>query len=190
MTNDDLRSDLITKTDDELVAMVRDRESGEWRPEALVVAAAILTERGVPLPEAETPATDEAEFVELVTVAGFMNHVDAEACRSALEGAGFHAIARDANTLRADNLLAPMMGGVRVAVPRAEAEDAQAFLAAAESGALATAVPCPSCGSSDTAAETRTAASETVSERVASALGMSDDEETWFRCRACGHEWQ
>jgi hypothetical protein len=154
-----------------------------------VAAAAILTDRGIALPEAETPGTDEAEFVELVTVAGFMNHVDAEACRSALESAGFHPIARDANTLRADNLLAPMMGGVRVAVPSSEAEEARAFLAAAESGALATAVACPSCGSIHPAAEIRTAASETVGDRVASALGRTD-EETWFHCHACGHEWQ
>jgi hypothetical protein len=186
---EEYRTQLASKTDDELLEMLRDRESGEWQPEALVAAAAILTDRGVALPEAETPAIDQAEFVELVTVAGFMNHVDAEACRSALESAGFHAIARDANTLRADNLLAPMMGGVRVAVPRAEAEEAQAFLAAAESGALTTAVPCPSCGSSDTATETRTEVPETVGERVASALGRSD-EQVWFRCRACGHEWQ
>ena len=186
---DEIRTELESKSDDELVEMLRDRESGEWRSDALVTAASILTDRGVALPAAESPGTDEAEFVELVTVAGFMNHVEAESCRSALEAAGFHAIARDANTLRADNLLAPMMGGVRVAVPSAEADDARAFLAAAESGALATAVPCPACGSSDTAAEARTAAAETVGERVASALGMTDDE-TWFRCRACGHEWQ
>jgi hypothetical protein len=186
--SDDFRTELASRTDDELLEMLRDRESGEWRPEALVAAAAILTDRGIALPEAAAPEP-QAEFADLVTVAGFMNHVDAEACRSALEAAGFHAIARDANTLRADNLLAPMMGGVRVAVPRAEAEEAKAFLAAADSGALATAVPCPACGSGDTAEETRAAARETVGERVASALGMADDE-IWFRCRACGHEWQ
>ena len=50
---DDFRTQLASKTDDELLEMLRDRESGEWQPEALVAAAAILTDRGIALPEAE-----------------------------------------------------------------------------------------------------------------------------------------
>jgi hypothetical protein len=36
---DDLRTQLESKTDDELIEMLRDRVSGEWRPEALLAAA-------------------------------------------------------------------------------------------------------------------------------------------------------
>lgn len=186
---DDYRTQLATRTDDELLEMLRDRESGEWQPEALVAAAAILTDRGIALPEAETPAIDQAEFVDLVTVAGFMNHVDAEACRSALEAAGFDAIARDTATARSDNLLTPMLGGLRVAVPKDQAEDARAFLSAVEKGELAAPSTCPACGSEDTGAETRTIPPDGVADQLMSVLGATD-EQVWFRCRACGHEWQ
>jgi hypothetical protein len=186
---DDYHTQLATKTDDELVEMLRDRESGEWQPEALVAAAAILTDRGIALPEAETPPTDEAEFVDLVTVAGFMNHVDAESCQAALRAAGFDAIARDTATARSDNLLTPMLGGLRVAVPREQADEARVFLKAVENGEMATLVSCPACASDDTGAETRTLPPEGVADQLMSALG-GKDEQVWFRCRACGHEWQ
>jgi hypothetical protein len=186
---DELRTQLESKTDDELIEMLRDRVSGEWRPEALMAAAAILTDRGVALPEEETPATDVAEFVDLVTVAGFMNHVDAESCQAALRAAGFDAIARDTATARSDNLLTPMLGGLRVAVPREQAEEALAFLKAVEKGEMATPSTCPSCGSADTAAETRVIPPEGVADQLMSALGDTD-EQVWFRCAACGHEWQ
>src|SRR5688572_20832176 len=68
---DELRTQLESKSDDELIEMLRDRESGDWRPEALATAAAIITERGVALPEA-APPEDEAEFVDLVTIATFL----------------------------------------------------------------------------------------------------------------------
>lgn len=187
--SDDLRTQLESKTDEELIEMLRDRVSGDWRPEALLAAAAILTDRGITPPDAVLPATDEPEFVDLVTVAGFMNHVDAESCQAALRAAGFDAIARDTATARSDNLLTPMLGGLRVAVPREQAEEAIAFLKAVENGEMATPSPCPACGSEDTAAETRTQPPEGVADQLMAALGDSD-EEVWFRCRACGHEWQ
>ena len=52
-----------------------------------------------------------------------MNHVDAESCQAALRAAGFDAIARDTATARSDNLLTPMLGGLRVAVPREQADE-------------------------------------------------------------------
>jgi hypothetical protein len=186
---DDLRTQLESKTDDELIEMLRDRVSGEWRPEALLAAAALLTDRGVTPPDAVLPARDEPEFVELVTVAGFMNHVDAESCQAALRAAGFDAVARDTATARSDNLLTPMLGGLRVAVPREQAEDARAFLKAVENGEMATPSTCPSCGSDDTAAETRVMPPQDVADQLMSALGDTD-EQVWFRCAACGHEWQ
>jgi DNA-directed RNA polymerase subunit M/transcription elongation factor TFIIS len=174
---DELRTQLESKADDELVDMLRDRESGEWQPEALVAAAAILTARGIALPEAETPGADEAEFVDLVTIATFLTTGEAEPAKNALQAAGFHVLAKDMATVYADGVLAPMLGGVRVQVPAAEAADAAEFLRSANAGELAAAVPCPACGSVETAAEARAATD-------------SADAGTWFRCRACGHEWQ
>jgi hypothetical protein len=187
--SDELRTQLESKSDDELIEMLRDRVSGEWRPEALLAAEAILTDRGVAPPDAVLPANDEPEFVELVTVAGFMNHVDAENCQAALRAAGFDAIARDTATARSDNLLTPMLGGLRVAVPADQAEEARAFLEAVEKGELATPDTCPACGSGDTAAETRAHPPDGVADQLMAALGATD-EEIWFHCRACSHQWQ
>lgn len=172
--SDDLRVQLEPKTDDELVAMLRDRESGEWRPEALVAAAAILTDRGVALPASDT-AHDELESVELVTVATFLTAGEAEPARNALGAAGFRVLAKDLATVYADGVLAPMLGGVRIQVPAEEAADAAEFLKQANAGALAPPVVCPACGGGDTATEHR---------------ASDGGEQVWFRCRACGREWQ
>jgi DNA-directed RNA polymerase subunit M/transcription elongation factor TFIIS len=176
---DDFRTQLESKTDEELLEMLRDRESGEWQPEALVAAAAIVTDRGIALPEAETPATDEAEFVDLVTVATFLTTGEAEPAKNALQAAGFNVLAKDLATVYADGVLAPMLGGVRVQVPAAEAADAAEFLRSANAGELAATVPCPACGSTETGSQHRAADDD-----AGTAAG------TWFRCRACGHEWQ
>jgi hypothetical protein len=186
---DELQTQLESKTDDELLEMMRDRESGDYRPEAIAAAEAILAARGVTVPANAPEGHDEVDFTDLVQVAGFMNHVDAESCQAALRAAGFDAIARDTATARSDNLLTPMLGGLRVAVPREQAEEALAFLKAVEKGEMATPNACPSCGSADTAAETRVIPPDGVADQLMSALGDTD-EQVWFRCAACGHEWQ
>jgi hypothetical protein len=187
--SDDLRTQLESKSDEELLEMVRDRESGDYRPEAIAAAEAILGARGVAVTTAVSEPHDELDFADLVQVAGFMNHIDAENCQAALRAAGFDAIARDTATARSDNLLTPMLGGLRIAVPRDQAEEAIAFLKAVENGEMAASASCPVCGSEDTSAETRTIPPEGVAEQLMSALGDTD-EQVWFRCRACGHEWQ
>ena len=73
----------------------------------------------------------------LATVASFGTLVDAEPCRAALVAAGFDVFLVDANTIAVDPGLWPGLGGVKVAVPGAQAEEARAFLKAAEDGELA-----------------------------------------------------
>jgi hypothetical protein len=74
---------------------------------------------------------------DLVIVASFGTLVDAEPCRSALVAAGFDVFLVDANTIAVDPGLWPGLGGVKLAVPSTEAEEARAFLKAAEDGELA-----------------------------------------------------
>lgn len=119
---------------------------------------------------------DEPEFVELVTVATFLTPGDAEPARNALEAAGFHVLAKDLSTVYADGLLSPMLGGVRLQVLPDEAEDATAFLQAADDGALAPEVACPSCSA--------------TGQDVIPPTDVTDPtQSTRFRCRTCGHEW-
>ena len=73
----------------------------------------------------------------LEIVATFGTLVDAEPCRSALIAAGFDVFLVDANTIAIDPGLWPGLGGVKLAVPGTEADDARAFLKAAEDGELA-----------------------------------------------------
>jgi hypothetical protein len=75
----------------------------------------------------------------LEVVASFGTLVDAEPCRSALVAAGFDVFAVDANTIAVDPGLWPGLGGVKLAVPSTQAEEARAFLRAAEDGRLAAA---------------------------------------------------
>jgi hypothetical protein len=186
---DDLRTQLESKTDDELIEMLRDRESSDYRPEAIAAAEAILAARGVATTAAVPEAHDEVDFTDLVTVAAFMSHVAAEDCAAGLRAAGFAAIARDTAFARSDNLLTPLTGGLRVAVPSEQAADAREFLSAVDRGEMAASVSCPACGSSDTGSEIRKAPPEDIADRVMAFLG-DDREHTWFVCRACGHEWQ
>ena len=85
---DELRTQLESKTDDELLEMVRDRESGDYRPEAIAAAEAILAARGVAVTQVVSEGHDALDFTDLVQVAGFMNHIDAETCQAALRAAG------------------------------------------------------------------------------------------------------
>jgi hypothetical protein len=78
-----------------------------------------------------------ANETDLQVVATFATLVDAEPCRSALLAAGFDVFLVDANTIAIDPGLWPGLGGVKVAVPGPEAEDARAYLKAAEDGELA-----------------------------------------------------
>jgi hypothetical protein len=73
----------------------------------------------------------------LETIASFGTLVDAEPCRAALVAAGFDVFLIDANTIAVDPGLWPGLGGVKVAVPSTEAEEAREFLRAAEDGRLA-----------------------------------------------------
>jgi hypothetical protein len=74
---------------------------------------------------------------DLEVVATFATLVDTEPCRSALQAAGFYVFLVDANTIAIDPGLWPGLGGVKLAVPGTEADDARAFLKAAEDGQLA-----------------------------------------------------
>ena len=80
------------------------------------------------------------ERPDVEIVASFGTLVDAEPCRSALLAAGFQVFLVDANTIAVDPALWPMLGGVKLGVPSPEAEEARAFLKAADEGQLAASV--------------------------------------------------
>lgn len=80
---------------------------------------------------------DSAE-PRLEVVTSFGTLVDAEPVRAALEAAGFDVFLVDAHTIAVDPGLWPGLGGVKIAVPSTQAEEAREFLKAADDGRLAT----------------------------------------------------
>jgi hypothetical protein len=186
---DDLRTQLESKTDDQLVEMLRDRERGDYRPEALAIAEQIIAARGLALPPPEAPAADPGD-VEFVTVATFLTTGEAEPARNALTAAGFHVLARDMATIYADGVLSPMLGGVKMQVPAEEAAEAAEFLRQANAGELATPLECPACSSAEADVTETTAGRMNAAANFMIARVAIPDREVRFRCRSCGHDWQ
>lgn len=65
---------------------------------------------------------------ELITIATTYNIVEAEFYRNQLEAEGFEVYLADENIVGAYNLLANAVGGIKIKVPEAEAEEAAAFI--------------------------------------------------------------
>ena len=87
---DDLRARLEQLPTGELLAVLRDRDLDEWRPEAFPLVEAILRERHVDVAAALQSLNAAATYVDfeaLTTIATFSTSVDAHLCRMALEEA-------------------------------------------------------------------------------------------------------
>lgn len=132
MTEDELRRRLDGKTTEELVALLRDHDVEEWRPEVFPLAESILQGRGIEPPAPAPVSTTELDTPReaVVAVGWFRTVPEADALRSALLAAGFRAAIRDEYTLLIDQSLVPAYGGVQLTVPETEAEAARQFLAA------------------------------------------------------------
>ncbi|MGI8884490.1 MAG: putative signal transducing protein [Pyrinomonadaceae bacterium] len=65
---------------------------------------------------------------ELQTIATTYEVFEAEFLRNHLEAEGFEVYLADDNIIGVFNLLAPAVGGIKIRVPEAEAEDAQIFV--------------------------------------------------------------
>jgi hypothetical protein len=89
----ELRARLEQHATDELLAILRERNEDEWRPEVFGIVASILADRGVSVSEMAV-STNESETDDqpaLVTIASFPSPGEAEVARMTLEGAGLGA---------------------------------------------------------------------------------------------------
>ena len=66
--------------------------------------------------------------MDFVTVLTAFNPADAQLARSRLEAAGFHPFVANENAALSIEGYALAVGGIRVQVPEAEADDAKEFL--------------------------------------------------------------
>lgn len=188
-TNGELRTQLELKTDEELIELLRERDEKRWRPEVFSLVEQILSDRGVPFPPLKPSAIADGNGDILVVVASFFSVAEAEPCRSALIAAGFDVVGLDQFMLQVSPGIAPAFGGMRLAVPSRQAEQARAFLAAADHGDLTVPMECPACGSPVVLSERRTNKAGTAVNYLL--LGVPvPDRRISFHCKSCDHEWQ
>jgi hypothetical protein len=82
-------------------------------------------------------ADEEPPHGDLVTITRVYNTLEAEMLRGCLEAQGIPATLGDVQMIQTDSLLAGALGGVRLMVPMAFAEDAQRAVAAFARGEFA-----------------------------------------------------
>jgi hypothetical protein len=85
-------------------------------------------------------STPEAELLpgrDLFEVARYLIPMEASLVQGCLVASGIPAVLADAHLVQTDLLLAPAMGGVRILVPQAHIQEAQAVLEAFQRGAFA-----------------------------------------------------
>jgi hypothetical protein len=136
---DDLRARLEPLSTDELLAVLRDRDLEEWRPEAFPLIEAILAARHVDVAaalESLRAAATYVDFEALVEIATFSTSVDAHLCRMALEEAEIPCWVFNDN-LAGVHVPLGMAIGVSVRVRPEDAAAAREILEAVRSGATA-----------------------------------------------------
>lgn len=123
-------------TDEELLSRFG---AGTLTDTARMVAAMEIRRRGLKPPaiaKTETPAAPEYAG-DYVTIARFLNAIEAQVVYSCLDNAGIPAILADAQMVQSNAFLAPILGGARLMVPARHVSEAKAVLAAFDSGAFA-----------------------------------------------------
>jgi hypothetical protein len=194
LTDDSLRTRLDEYSDEELLDILRRHDTEEWQAVVFPLVEEILLSRGVDTARAlaggpQTVAPDE-EDDPFVAIASFATVVESEACRSALTAAGFTVANRDQYLLQVDPALGPALGGVQLGVPASEADEAREFLAAAESGTLASGlIECPTCGSGDVESRRDVSRAGTIMNTLLLGPAVRDVTIT-FQCRSCGAAWE
>lgn len=179
---DEIRQQLDLLSDEELVSIFREHDDEQWRPEVFDIVGSILRERGVsPIENSghEEDILEETAGLDLVTVANYLNHIDAETDRLALEAKGLKAWIFDEYAPRT---------GVQLQV---RAEDLTAAMGILESEPVPSSdlpaeiaePPCPKCGSRKV-----TEGAEIVETSTAST--SSWPRQIWlYHCASCGHKW-
>jgi hypothetical protein len=187
MTNlDEIRQQMELLADDELVAILRERDTDQWRPEVFDIVASILYSRGVS-PETgvdfEEEAPDETAGLDLVTVANYTYEIDAETDRLALEAKDLKAwIINEHN----DNMMAtPVQLQVRkedwTAAMQILDPEAPEVVPSSELPAEIAEPPCPKCGSRKVLEEPEFPEHEEP---------QLWPDKTWlYHCASCGHKW-
>lgn len=122
-------------SDDELLSRCR---SGDLSEIAQPIALAELVSRGLELPAPNNVAAESAEYEgDFVTVAQYLNPINAHIVCACLEAAGVPAVVADANLVQLNALWSVAVGGVRIRVPASRVTEAREVIAAYNRGDFA-----------------------------------------------------
>ena len=187
---DEVRQYMERLNNKELISIILEHDENQWQPEVFDIVEAVLRERGLSagkdLKYAEGPESvaDETEGLNLMTVAEYVSHLDAEADRLILENEGVKAWIFASDTVPAEGTPPSVQLKVcaedwRAAMARLASED-MLFPELPDDIAEP---PCPRCGSGKV-----TEQAEIVEEFTLS--GRAPQKQEWFYCCAsCGHKW-
>jgi len=183
---DEIRQQLCLLEDEELVSIIRAHDEEKWRPEVFDIVSSILHERGIspgdePADEAE--CYDETAGLDLVPLAHYMNYIDAETDRLALEAKGLKVWISDQYAPSMQSI----QPGLQLQVLR---EDMTAAMEILESEPPSSSdlppeiaePPCPKCGSREVTEKAEIADS--------SVNPTNPLNQVWlYHCASCGHKW-
>jgi DNA-directed RNA polymerase subunit M/transcription elongation factor TFIIS len=130
----------------------------------------------------------------MVVLQRFRDVLDAEAARGALAAAGIESVLADENVVGVAWTYSNAIGGIRLMVPEAQADEARELLGGDHASDLAhatgttpePALRCPKCSSADVYFETGR-------RRTAAFMLLMFLPWIWpdrNRCRGCGHAWK
>ena len=94
---DETRQRMEQLSNEELISILLRRDENRSQPEVVEIAGAILSERGISSGKSLTytvgaeKTSDETAGLNLITVASYVSHIDAEFDRLILEGEGVKA---------------------------------------------------------------------------------------------------
>lgn len=186
MKHDTLRSGLETRSTEELVSILRNRDEEEWRLEVFDIVASILAARGLSPAEVVALGPEGFDVMEpqpLRAVGRYFSPLEAHAHRLALEQGGIKAWV-------SDEILGTSYGlgvGARLQVRVEDEARARSVLEAEPVPASAlpddiAEEPCPKCGSPEV---TQRADIGDRSRRPAEGTRR----EWHCKCGSCGNEW-
>ncbi len=185
---DELKATLEARSTEDLVAILRERDEEEWKPEVFEIAGSILASRGVEPPTEGVGSRVGINVVEdqpLVTLASYFSPAEAFVARAALESAGLEAWVADESTGTTYGVAV----GTRLRVREEDEQSARELLEAFEEapGVLPpelAAPPCPKCGAMG-ASQT----SELMMGPGASGGTFGLRRDWYYDCVACHHRW-
>jgi len=182
---DEIRQQMDLLTDEELIAILREHDEEQWRPEVFNIVASILNQRGFSPDrdlESQEDGSDETEGLNLATVASYNSDIDAETDRLSLEAKGLKAWVFNKHSPYPYTAVQLQVreGDYAAAMQIPEPEPSEM----APSSDLPPEIaepPCPKCGSRQVMEQAEGAEHSEM---------QPPHERVWlYHCASCGHKW-